>query len=435
MPYRANGSPLPCDGLKGGMLRESIFLVRCGILKAMIHVMKASFALLLAGGMLFPAGRVQEGVVIEGIAVGGQKYDVAERIVREKIRSELAPLTVHTPQGDVSFSLEFSDNLHELVRRAGKGEALCADVRREWATMEEDISALCEKNARLAQDAEVVFSSSGFTYRAEKAGVFCDYKRALALAGEGLKKGEFTLPTAEYLPAVTEGILRDRTRLLASFTTYFDAGNIARAGNIALAASRIAGTVLAAGEEFSFNGTVGARTAENGFGEASIILDGKFVPGIGGGVCQASTTLMNAVLRAGLLVTESRPHSLSVGYVPPSLDAMVSSSSDLRFCNPYPYPVYINARVKGGSVTFSVYGMRDGKRYETESHVLYRIAPPPPKEVESGACEAKEGLASESYLLVYDESGRLLSRKLFRRDKYAPVQERKLKESAPSPST
>lgn len=419
-----------------GGFGESIFFHGCGILKAMIGLLKAPLSLLLAGGMLFPTGRVQKGVVIEGIAVGGQKYEVAEQVVREKIKSELAPLTVHTPEGDVSFSLQFQDDLHELVRRAKKGESLSVEVKREWVTMEEDIAALCAKNARLAQDAEVTFSSAGFTYQAEKAGVYCDYDKALALAEEGLKSGEFTLPVGEYLPSVTEKILRERTRLLARFTTYFDAGNTARAGNIALAASRIAGTVLEAGEEFSFNGTVGARTVENGFGEASVILEGKFVPGVGGGVCQASTTLMNAALRAGLEVTESRPHSLSVGYVPPSLDAMVSSSSDLRFRNPYPFPVYINARTQGGSVTFLVYGMRDGKKYETESHVLYRIAPPPATEVESEPCDAKEGLVSESYLLVYDESGKLLSRKLFRRDKYAPVQERKIKEEPqPSPTT
>ncbi len=394
----------------------------------MVQLLKASLSLLLAGGMLFPAGRVEKGVTIEGIAVGGQKYDVAERVVREKIKSELAPLTVHTPEGDVNFSLEFQDNLHELVRRAKKGESLNAEVRREWATMESDIAELCEKNAKTARNAAVGFSAKGFSYQTETAGLYCDYAKALALAEEGLKSGEFTLPVREYAPEVTERILRERTRLLAKYTTYFDAGNTARAGNIALAASRIAGTVLGAGEEFSFNGTVGARTKANGFGEASVILDGKFVPGVGGGVCQASTTLMNAAIRAGLTVTESRPHSLSVGYVPPSLDAMVSSSSDLRFRNPYPFPVYLNARTQGGSVTFYVYGKQDGKKYETESRVLYRIAPPPAVEVDDAPCKGKEGLVSESYLLVYDESGKLLSRKLFRRDRYAPLQERKKKE-------
>ncbi|MDE5548400.1 MAG: hypothetical protein K2J30_05350, partial [Clostridia bacterium] len=105
-----------------GGFGESIFSGGCGILKAMISLLKAPLSLLLAGGMLFPAGRVQKGVVIEGIAVGGQKYEVAEQVVREKIKSELAPLTVHTPEGDVSFTLQFQDDLHELVRRAKKGE-------------------------------------------------------------------------------------------------------------------------------------------------------------------------------------------------------------------------------------------------------------------------------------------------------------------------
>ena len=177
--------------------------------------------------------------------------------------------------------------------------------------------------------------------------------------------------------------------------------------------------------EFSFNKRVGKRTAENGFKESVVIFDGEFVKGVGGGVCQLSTTLFNAALRAGLRVTESRNHSLTVSYVPPSLDAMVSEYSDLKFVNPFDTPVYLNAAVRGGSVTVECFGLPDGYRYTTESVVLYRLAPPPEETVEGEDDKViraeKEGVASESYLLVHDGGGKLIRRVLLRRDNYAVV--------------
>lgn len=90
-----------------------------------------------------------------------------------------------------------------------------------------------------------------------------------------------------------------RTQKLSSFSTRFDASKTARVHNISLACERIAGSVLEPGEIFSFNETVGLRTRENGFLDAPVIVAGEFVSGTGGGVCQASTTLMGAALRAG----------------------------------------------------------------------------------------------------------------------------------------
>lgn len=386
--------------------------------------------LLLAGSFLFPCGRVKEGVRIEGVAVGGLPYAEAEKRVRERIESELAPLIVHTPCGDFIFrsELSFTDDVSDLVRHAKKGQTLSANVVREWADAEEQLEKICEQNASEGKNAELSFSYAGFGYRSEENGTVCDYRALLCDALSALKEGrtEVTLKTYSRAPEVTEARLRDRTRLLSGFTTRFDGNNSVRAHNIRLACARIAGTALPAGAEFSFNRTVGKRTKENGFGEATVIFDGEFVPGVGGGVCQASTTLFNAALRAGLEITESRNHSLSVGYVAPSLDAMVSEYSDLKFKNGYPFPVYIQSRAGTDYVTFEIYGAPDGKKYETESVVLRKIPPAPAKTVEreeAGWVRAeKDGMVSESYLLVYDENGVLLSRTLLRRDHYAAQQ-------------
>lgn len=212
-----------------------------------------------------------------------------------------------------------------------------------------------------------------------------------------------------------------------SFSTWYNPNDVGRCENIALASSFIDGITVQPYGEFSFNQTVGKRLAERGFKNAKIILNGAFVKGIGGGVCQVSTTLYNVALLSGLTVTEYHPHSLSVTYVPPSLDAMVSSAHDLRFLNPYEFPIRIEMKtVKSGLIAtaYGIGGMVETK-YKLVSKVLEEILPPPPLECQEGERKAqasKNGIRSESYLEKY-EKGVLVSRKLLRTDVYAPVRE------------
>jgi len=224
---------------------------------------------------------------------------------------------------------------------------------------------------------------------------------------------------------VTKEQLQNSVSLLASFSTRYNEENRAREHNLKLACSHLTDAVLAVGGEFSFNERVGERTKENGYLDATVILCGEYVLGVGGGVCQVSSTLFCCALLAGMEITESRAHTLAVGYIPPSLDAMVSKRSDLKFRNGRGHPVYIKARAGGGSVTVEIYGMPDGRSYKTESVVLETLSPPE-AEVREGECdetvrEEKCGVVSESYLRVYDEKGTLISRTLIRKDSYAPI--------------
>ncbi len=385
------------------------------------------WTLLLAGSFFLGGcgGKVKEGVTLSGTEVGGLEYSEALRRVRENL--SYLPLEVRTPAGNFSCEIDYSDDAETLLRRAKRGESLTVTVRRECVSLEEFADMVCRSNAKEPVSAALTFDKTGFTYFPGTVGTACDRARLVRDIGAALSDGEthVSLAVRDVAPAVTEETLRARTRELASFTTEFDAENLPRSRNIALAAERIAGTELAGGAQFSFNETVGSRTAENGFYEANIIADGEFVRGVGGGVCQASTTLFGAALRAGLDIVESNAHSLSVGYVAPSLDAMVSDYSDLKFKNPYPYPIYLMGKAENGRVTFTVYGMPDGLRYEVESEVLFRIDPPEPKVVEGTedrtVREGKAGIASASYRLVYGADGALLARTLLRRDTYAGV--------------
>ena len=400
---------------------------------------KVLFSLLFSGSFFlsccalcgFSLTKVKKGVVANGIAVGGMRLSDAVDLVREETAKRLPPLTVTSPAGSVTVKypeLSFTDDAESVLKKAKEGESVSVSVRRQWADAETCIQALCDQNAKKAVDAEVEFSPSGFTYRREKTGLVSDYNATLELVSAALEGDveEVALVMREYGPELTEEILRERTKKLSSFTTRFDKSNSDRVHNIRLAARKLAGAVIEPHGEFSFNARVGKRTEENGFKESVIIMDGEFVKGVGGGVCQLSTTLFNAALTAGLEIKESRNHSLSVSYVSPSLDAMVSSYSDLKIVNPHSTPVYLNAYLGEGSVSVECFGLSDGYRYRTESVVLYRLAPPPESVVEGEEDRvlraAKEGIASESYLLKYDKSGKLISRRLLRRDNYAVVQ-------------
>ncbi|MBE7085656.1 MAG: hypothetical protein E7366_00690 [Clostridiales bacterium] len=212
---------------------------------------------------------------------------------------------------------------------------------------------------------------------------------------------------------------------LSSYTTYFNANEGGRCENIAIAASLIDGVTIQPYGEFSFNQTVGRRTEESGFQQAKIIINGEYVLGVGGGVCQVSTTLYNAALKSGLTVTEYHPHSLQVGYVSPSRDAMVSSQSDLCLFNPHAHPVYLSANVFQGGIKITFFGKNEGYRYELNAKTLGEILPPQPIVKEGEKEEVlrveKSGVKSECYLECY-KGDNLLWRKRLRKDEYRPIQ-------------
>ncbi|MCI9305612.1 MAG: VanW family protein [Lachnospiraceae bacterium] len=143
--------------------------------------------------------------------------------------------------------------------------------------------------------------------------------------------------------------------LIGSYATAYNP-NISRAVNIALASSRINGLVIQPGESFSFNQAILPRTTANGYVKANVIVNKKYVLGIGGGICQVSSTLYAAMLTAGLPATERHPHSLDVGYIPVGMDATISGNAlDLRFTNIFDVPIQIQAAADQGTLTISLY--------------------------------------------------------------------------------
>lgn len=141
---------------------------------------------------------------------------------------------------------------------------------------------------------------------------------------------------------------------IASFSTNYNAAED-RAVNVELASSRIDGIVVRPGESFSFSDSIMSRTVENGYVVAPSFASGRVVSSVGGGICQVSSTLYVTMLLSSIPATERYAHSLDVDYVPKGLDsAIVEGVKDLRFRNPYDYPVCIHSSAKDGTLTVSI---------------------------------------------------------------------------------
>ena len=242
----------------------------------------------------------------------------------------------------------------------------------------------------------------------------------------------YTIPLKTLYPNVTTNDIGMEAfpDTLATFSTSYASSNANRSTNIALAASKLNGKVLMPGEEFSFNDTVGKRTASAGFKTATVYSNGQVTTDYGGGICQVSSTLYNAVLRANLEITNRVNHTFTVGYVPIGLDATVSwGAPDFKFKNSRSYPIKLVATTQGKRLSISIYGLKEEVEYKVEL-VSYKTGTVPyttvyttdsslakgqTKVVQSGSNGAK----SEAYKIL-KLNGKEVSRTLLSKDTYSP---------------
>lgn len=165
--------------------------------------------------------------------------------------------------------------------------------------------------------------------------------------------------------------------LLGTFTTSYTSSNSNRSGNVANGCRLVDGATLYPGDEFSVYEAISPFTEENGYYMAGSYSGGLVVDSLGGGICQVSTTLYNAIIRAELEITERSNHSMIVNYVDPSADAAIAGTSkDLKFVNNLDHPIYIEGYTKDKKITFNIYGVEtrpEGRKVTFESEVLSTI--------------------------------------------------------------
>jgi len=188
-------------------------------------------------------------------------------------------------------------------------------------------------------------------------------------------------PTAKIYPALNKDTNGNYTHRLAEYTTYYMSSNETRTVNIHNAVDKLNNLKIPAGSTFSFNQTVGKRTVLAGYKEAKVVEGDEFVDGLGGGICQVSSTVFQAALRANLDITVRACHSLEISYVPLGGDATVQwNSQDFQFKNNTDADLRLSVTASNGTLTCAVYADKEVKtgnvkvkiKKDKDSYVLTR---------------------------------------------------------------
>lgn len=245
------------------------------------------------------------------------------------------------------------------------------------------------------------------------------------------KQEKYTIPLKITKPKVTTDSLGDEAfpNRLATYSTKYSTADVNRKTNIKISVNKINGVVLLPGEEFSYNKVLGPRTPQAGYKLGAAYIGGKVVSDYGGGVCQTSSTLYNAVLLSNLEITSRTSHYFAAAYVPVSRDATVYwPSLDFKFKNNRNYPIKIKASTSNGVINVEIFGITEESDYEVElqsyvtSYIPYNTeykddnTLPEGKEVVEQA--GTNGIRSEAYKIL-KKDGKVISKILLSRDTYS----------------
>ena len=292
-----------------------------------------------------------------------------------------------------------------------------------------DIDKIHEEVYQEAQDA--YYTKDPFTVHPEVEGIDFDVEEARALLQED--KEEYIIKLKITKPKVTIDQIGSEAfpDQLATFTTRFDVSDVDRSTNLRIACQKINGKVILAGETFSYNKALGARTAAAGYRNGKIYSGGEVVDGIGGGICQISSTLYNSVLLANLQIVERRNHQFVTSYVGAGRDAtVVYGAIDFKFKNTRQYPIRIVASAQNGIATVSIYGIKEENEYTFNFNTkVISTIPFTTQYVEDGNLVAgtetvkqkgTNGMITETYITKM-LNGKVISTQLLSRDTYSAM--------------
>lgn len=239
------------------------------------------------------------------------------------------------------------------------------------------------------------------------------------------------IPLAVSPPKITLKALKNEgiDRKIVEFTTSFTTSEEGRAYNVAAAANTINGMILKPGDVFDYGKVIASAEKKYGFREAPVIFQGRLVPGVGGGICQVSSTLYNAVLRTGIQIVERRNHSLPVSYLPIGQDATFSEGNiNFRFRNTTGKSLLIRSDIENKQLTIKLFGtMAEDLSYDIQSNTV-KVLDPPIKYVSNISLdigeqemlqEGKQGFIVETYQ-IKKKAGKIVERKRISRDTYRP---------------
>ncbi len=367
-----------------------------------VTTISIAFAICIIGGIsvsITNHNRVILGVQSEGQTLAGMSETEVRQFFLAKARTKMKKTALIVTNGPQHWDIQAADidltpSVEQAVREAydtGRNGspltntltqmriALFGKDVRLTATYSDDklqskLSAITAFLARAPKNASLTLSPKGnIEHHMALTGRQADTSALYDTVAPKLSALALTvrteIPVEETEPVITDDALASIDGVLASYHTQYTPGN--RGHNITLAAGKLNGTLVKPNGIFSFNDTVGLRTAAAGYKVAGVILDGQLADCIGGGVCQVSSTLYNAILLAGLTPTARTSHALPSAYCPPGLDATVADGQiDLQFRNQLAHSIYLLTNADGHTLTVYILGTRadlGGKTIRLES--------------------------------------------------------------------
>lgn len=344
-------------------------------------------SLALGGTSALAADTIHNGIYIDGIDVSGMTKTeatnalkaYAEDLEADTLTLDIADNELMVTLGELGLSCTNLDVVDEAMELGKTGNIIQRykdrkDLENEnknysltWTVDEAQVRSYVESECtqfdQEAVDGTLTRSGGSFTYVPGQKGTVLDVEGSVDAIVDAIENQwdhttlTVTLPVEIDEPKGSEEELSRVKDVLGTFTTSYSSSGANRSRNVANGASLINGTVLYPGETFSAYETVSPFTEANGYAMAGSYLNGKVVDSLGGGICQVSTTLYNAVLRAELEVTERSGHSMMVSYVDPASDAAIAGTyKDLKFVNNTDAPIYIEGSTANKTITFTIYG-------------------------------------------------------------------------------
>lgn len=346
-------------------------------------------------------------------------YQDKEIAVENLMEAKVTELLDELYASELKSGASYSTNLEHMTE-AAMGEA--ALIAGNWS--------MVAKNGGISGYDK---TSGTFTFSEGTNGKVIDQEKLAQEIVQAIEAGEYgkviEATIKEVSPELTAAQLKEKYKTIATYTTT-TTSNSNRNENIRLACEALNGAIVNPGQEFSFNDTTGARTEAKGYKPATAYLNGEIVQEPGGGVCQVSSTLYNAVIFAGLKSTERHAHSYEPSYVTPGEDAAVSyGGPDFKFVNNSDYPIAVKTSFANRELTISIYGvpvLPEGTKIRMESEKTSELDPPEPTYEEDQTLQPEEEKVVKAAVmgtrwtteLVRYENGAEVSREHFHNSTY-----------------
>ena len=416
--------------------------------------------------LLLDRDTLYDGIIIEGLDVSGltrseAKSQLEARMTEEYINRRITLKCLERSWGIGLSEISFRMPVEEAVRSAydlGRKGSLLERLKQimvlrdqkqiirikpeyDRKNLQRYLKTVKAQVDAQEKDASVSYKTGIVAIEPEVVGKEMDIDTNMKIVENYILRGDLegiNLAVKDIPPRIRYDDIKDINTVISSFSTTFNPGDSNRSHNIRLACERINNSVLMVNDIFSMNRALGPRTAENGYKEAPVIYKNELIKGPGGGVCQVTTTLYVAVLKARLGIIERSPHSMPLGYVDPGQDATIAEGSiDFKFQNSLSfdcenYPVFISAEVSGNRIIIRVLGRKTGIDHvvKLKSTVLREYPPEEeqlifddsvPKGEKKVVQNAKKGYKVVVFREVYSKNGELLDREKISEDLYRPV--------------